>query len=213
MPKHVMDEKRELTPLPTIETPEGVHTPEETVALVTENLGEKPEKPEPGRSNIFRPIRGVNKKQKKFIKNLVETGCVGESGLRAGFKDRTYGHHLLRKENVQMALMYAYEKAGITDNYIVQKIKQGMNAKYPPRKDGGKQYPDMFTRKHYLDMYFKTTGGYAPEKHEITEKKIVIVMNAETVKGLKDSKSISEEEGDYLEAEIVEQDGSNNEDN
>ena len=149
--------------------------------------------------------RNLTRLQRGFVKNLAETGKISESALRAGSIDPTYGSHLLRNENVQLALMEAYDKAGISDGYIVSKIKQGMNAKYPPRKDGGRQYPDYFTRKHYIDMFFKTTGGYAPEKHEVSEKRIIIVMSPGTVKGLVDAKAISEDEGDFLDAEIVEQ--------
>ena len=172
---------------------EGGHTPDWGKKIEEEKAAIPP-----------KPPRKLTTLQKKFVKNLVETGKVKESALRAGSIDPTYGSHLLRNEGVQLALMQAYDKAGITDGYIVSKIKQGMNAKYPPRREGGKQYPDMFTRKHYIDMFFKTTGGYAPEKHEVKEKRIVIVMSPGTVKGLVDAKAISEDEGDFLEAEIVE---------
>lgn len=142
-------------------------------------------------------------KEKRFVKKYVQTGRVGEASLWAGYTNTHHGSFLKAQPKIQNALMVAMEKAGVTDSNISRKIKQGMNAKYPPKRDGAKQYPDYFTRKHYIDMVLKVRGDYAPEKHEISQKQIVIVMNPETIKGLVDAKAVSEEEAEVLEAEII----------
>jgi hypothetical protein len=95
------------------------------------------------------------------------------------------------------------EKAGINDTLIAKKLRDGLDAMAPPRKDGGKQYEDQFVRKQFLDVIFKVRGDYAPERTENIEKNIVIVMDGRMIEALRDSKALPIEEADVLDAEIV----------
>jgi hypothetical protein len=134
---------------------------------------------------------GVNVKRKKFIKNLVDGVGIGESALRAGYSDVTAGSHLLQQSAVLTALQAAMCKAGIDDEYLTSKIKEGLDATYPEKrfKGGGVMTPaapDFFTRNLYLDKALKVRGDYAPEKH-IEQKQILqIIVTDERTRGLID---------------------------
>lgn len=56
-------------------------------------------------------------KNKKFIKNLVKTGRVGESALKAGY-DKTYGSKLTHDPKILAALQLALDKAGLGNDKI-----------------------------------------------------------------------------------------------
>ena len=106
----------------------------------------------------------LNRRQKKFVKNLARTNVIGKSALSAGYADRTQGSHLLREPKIQSALMVEMEKIGIHDEFLAKKLKHGLNSYYPPKKEGGKKYPDFFTRKQYLDSILKVRGDLKERK-------------------------------------------------
>ena len=131
---------------------------------------------------------------KNVMKSLGEGGTVKDAALATGY-NAEYGSELVRHDEAVRNYLFAeMEKVGITSPLVATKMYEGLHAMTPPKKEGGERYEDYFVRKQYLDMYFRLRGMYAPEKHEIQEKKVVIIMTADTVKGLLDSRAITEEE-------------------
>ena len=146
----------------------------------------------------------VNVRRKKFVKNLVSGMGVGESALRAGYAHKTEGTALLREPSVLTALQTAMDKAGIDDEYLSCKIKEGLNAEYPEklRKDGSvlqPSAPDFFVRQLYLDKALKIRGDYAPEKSIQENRTLTINLNMSLAKGLRDCGIIEPEEIQRLE--------------
>ena len=146
----------------------------------------------------------VNVRRKKFVKNLVSGMGVGESALRAGYAHKTEGTALLREPSVLTALQTAMDKAGIDDEYLSCKIKEGLNAEYPEklRKDGSvlqPSAPDFFVRQLYLDKALKIRGDYAPEKSIQENRTLTINLNMSMAKGLIDCGIIEPEEIQRLE--------------
>jgi hypothetical protein len=160
-----------------------------------------------------RPVqrRKPTQMQKNFAKNFVETGKVGKSALKAGYSNASHGSSLMKTEAVQTAIQQEMFNQGITDTLLSKKMKDGLGANYPAKfsaKTGQllqEEAPDFYTRKQYIDMILKIRGDYAPEKHQIEKKEIVIILNAEVVKGLKDAKAITDVEAEVLEAELVQE--------
>ena len=145
----------------------------------------------------------TNRKQKKFIKKVVETGNYRKSADLAGY-DAGYGSYLMRQPKIRTELQLALEKAGLTDDTLAEGLKEGQEATYV-RKDGGTAYPDYHARHKYYDTQIKIEGGYAPEKHEITQKKLILNITIDTIKGLKDARGDTEVvDGELLEDEIRE---------
>jgi len=140
--------------------------------------------------------------QKKFIKHKIATGNSAKAATLAGFGDPGYGSYLMKQPKIQNALQQALDKAGITDELIAKKIKQQLEA-YHVKKDGGKKYPDYHARDKGIDKVIKIKGGYAPEKHEIRQEKLVLIITPETIKGLKDAKAITEADVEVIEAEAL----------
>lgn len=130
-------------------------------------------------------------RQKKFVRELAKTGEIGKSALKAGYKDPNYGSQLMMNPKIVTALQIELENQGVTREKIVKKINEGLNATRVI-KDGGKKYKDYHAIHKFLDTYLKITGEYAPEKHQIEEKRITIVITPETLKGLKDAKAITD---------------------
>jgi len=148
----------------------------------------------------------VNVKRKKFIKNLVDGVGIGESALRAGYSDSSVGSHLLQNPEVLTALQSAMVKAGIDDEYLTSKIKEGLDAMYPEKrfKGGGvmtPEAPDFFTRNLYLDKALKVRGDYAPEKRIEQKQVLTINVNMDMARGLIDCGVIDAEEVKELNGE------------
>lgn len=132
-----------------------------------------------------------NVRQRKFIKNLTSGMGVGQSALRAGYSDKSEGSALLKNPVVLTALQTAMDRAGIGDDYLSSKIKEGLEATYPEKKakDGSvlqAAAPDFFTRGQYLDKALKVRGDYAPERRIEQKQILTINVNMDTLRGLKD---------------------------
>lgn len=145
----------------------------------------------------------LTKRNRKFVEAVARTGEIGKSAISSGYH-RTYGSQLMGMPKIQTALQKALEEKGVDDNKLALKLKQGLNAKTAPKKEGGKQYPDHYIRHKFLETAIKIKGGFAPEKHEIEHKQIILNITAETIKGLKDAKAITEEEAEVIEGELLE---------
>lgn len=150
-------------------------------------------------------VRLRTAREKKFVKNIVQTGEIGRSAVLAGYSDPSYGTRLLQTDRVKRAILVALDQAGIEDSYLARKLKEGCEATYPLKRASNGEIiqdrdPDYFTQAIYLDKILKVRGDYAPEKHEVTEKKIVVMITPDLIKGLVDAEAITE-----IEAEEVKQ--------
>lgn len=146
----------------------------------------------------------LNRKHKKFVKALAKTGDARRSADLAGYEDPTYGAFLQRQPHIQTALQQALEKEDLNDDKVATEIKDGLKAMYV-KKDGGTKYTDHHARHKYLDTLIKIKGGYAPEKHEIKQERLILNYNIDMRKGLLDAKAITDEEAEAIEAEILEE--------
>jgi len=157
----------------------------------------------------------TNRKQKKFVKKLVETGGnIAQATDLAGYAPG-HGYHLMKQPKIQTELQLALEGAGLTDDTLATKIKDGQNATYV-KKDGGKSYKDYHAIHKYCDMQIKIGGGYAPEKTEHIEKRMIFNVTPEAIKALQDCDVPKEEievlvgsvkDSDAIDAEIIEDKG------
>lgn len=150
----------------------------------------------------MKPLEKLTPKHRKFVKNRVAGMTIANAASMAGFAPM-YGKNLVKQDLIKNALSSAMVKVGITEDLLARKLHDGLDAMAPPKRDGGKQYEDQFVRKQFLDVIFKLRGDYAPERKETTEKHITIVMDAAMLKGLKDSKVLTEDECQILDAEVV----------
>lgn len=134
----------------------------------------------------------LKRKQKKFISGVVQHGNVSKAAALAGYGSG-YGYHLTKQPKIQTALQLALDEAGLGDSKIASLLKAGSKAYYV-KKDGGEKYPDFHARDKTVDKLIKVHGGYAPEKHEIKQEKLVLIITPETIKGLLDAKAIKPED-------------------
>ncbi len=138
-------------------------------------------------------LRKPNPKQRKFVKKVIEGESIQQAASLSGYTP-LYGHELMKQDSIKLALMVAMEKAGIGDDLMADKMREGLDALAPPRKDGGRQYADFFTRKQYIDMIHRLKGVYAPEEVNINQKVIHIHMDETMARGLVDAQVIDAEE-------------------
>jgi phage terminase small subunit len=148
------------------------------------------------------PIAKLAPRHRRFIKNQMKGFNQEQSAVKAGYAP-SYGAQLMNQPIIRNELAAQMAKAGITDTLLAKKLRDGLNAKTPPKREGGTQYEDQFVRKQFLDVIFKLRGDYSPERKEVTEKRITIMMDAAMVKSLKDSRVLSEEECTILDAEVI----------
>ena len=140
---------------------------------------------------------------KKFVKNVAGGMKLNQAALSAGFS-ADYGKFLKKQPMIQSMLQKALDDVGINDKYIARGLKQGTKAYCQPRFKGDtSKYPDFFTRRLYYDHICKVRGDFAPDKLEIEHKKITLVISPQLTTGLLDSRTITEDEAGYIEAEII----------
>jgi hypothetical protein len=142
-------------------------------------------------------------KMKRFARKVAKTGNIMKSGADVGYKGN-YASQLMQNPKIQTAIQVEMDRLDVNTEKIVKKIKQGMNA-YRVIKDGGKKYKDFHAQHKFLDMALKIRGDYAPEKHEIRQEKLTLIITPETLKGLKDSEAITEAEAEAITAEATEE--------
>jgi hypothetical protein len=142
-------------------------------------------------------------KMKKFARRVAKTGEILKSATDVGYKGN-YGSQLMKNEKIQTAIQVEMDRQGTTTERIVEKIDEGMEA-YRVIRDGGKKYPDFHVRKEYVDIALKIRGDYAPEKHEIRQEKLILVITPETIKGLKDAGAITDDDAEVITAEAIEE--------
>ena len=71
----------------------------------------------------------VTLRQRKFLEYYLITGNASQSALKAGFKDEHYAYEILQNPIFQTAFQQLLDKEGITDEYLIRKLKQGLEAK------------------------------------------------------------------------------------
>jgi len=142
---------------------------------------------------------GITSRQRKFIKAVVQGNTYRAAAIKAGYQSPDYGSILMKQPHIRTALQAYMHKAGITDELIARKLKEGLNAKTVPRSEGGKRYDDQFVRKQFLDIVLRIRGDYAPEKFEAVNKQITLVIDNKMLEALKDSKALTE--ADVVELE------------
>lgn len=141
-------------------------------------------------------------KQRKFVKNRLAGDNKAVAARKAGFVSEGYGSFLEKQSHIQTMLQKALEAKGLTDDKVADKLAEGLESFYV-KKDGGTKYPDFHAQEKYLVDLIKIKGGFAPEKHEVTEKRIVLIMSPEFKKGLKDSGLIDKKDEEIIDAEII----------
>jgi hypothetical protein len=141
-------------------------------------------------------------KQRKFVSELIRGSSQSAAAVSAGYSASS-SSDLMKNPAVQGLLNEAMKQAGIDDLLIARKLREGLDAKAPPRKDGGRQYPDQFVRKQFLDVIFKLRGDYAPEKSEHLTKTINLTLDMGMIKALKDTQFLDAEEVQLLESHLV----------
>lgn len=169
---------------------------------------------------VLDPKKPLTPRERKYVKNRAKGKGVGKSALDAGYATKEYGSFLNSQEKIQTAIQKAMDVVGLTDEFLLERVKEGCEATIPARKskDGVvlvEEHPDHFNRPRYLDMSFKMKKHYLPEgAHE--EKNITLIqinMTDTRLKGLLDSgmisrkefKELKEQKQEVIKAEIVEE--------
>lgn len=141
-------------------------------------------------------------KHKKYIRNRLSGDNKALAARRAGYLGQGYGSFLERQPMIQTMLQEALERKGLTDDKVADVLDDGLKSFYV-KKDGGTEYPDFHAREKYLVDLIKIKGGFAPEKHEVTEKRIILMITPDFKKGLKDSGLIDDKDEEIIDAEII----------
>jgi len=141
----------------------------------------------------------LNRREKRFVKNFIKNPKVCDAAAKAGYTHPNYGSVLLAKPRIQQAILMELERQGITDEEVVRKLREGLDATLPERRSPKgvvvqDEHPDYYVRSLYLDKIFKIRGDYAPEKREEISKSLQIVIDADMVKALLDAGAIAPNE-------------------
>ena len=122
--------------------------------------------------------RGLTVKQRRFVKHYVETGNGTQAALVAyGTDDPATAHAIaaenLQKPAIQQAVSELLEAGGLSDRKLTE-IHAHYLALYrspdPREKALGLKA---------LDMAYRLTGAYAPERHRLEVDAVIEAMSAE----------------------------------
>lgn len=149
------------------------------------------------------PLKRLTIRHNKLAKNIARTANVKRSANLAGFSP-AYAQKLMHDQKFLTKLQLELDKQGLDDMGLVGKLKEGLEA-YTVKKDKGEHYPDFHAIQKTLDMIFKLRGDYAPEKHEITQKQVIIHFTPEFLEGLKDSRILTDDEVKIIEKRALEE--------
>lgn len=152
---------------------------------------------------ILKEDTPLKPKMKKYVRRLAQTGEIMKSANDVGYKGN-YGSQLMKNPKIQTALQEELDSLGVDKELVVRKLKAGLSA-YRVIRDGGKKYKDFHAIHKYLDMYMKLEGHYAPEKHEIRQEKLTLIITPEVLKGLKDAEAITDAEAEVITVETEEE--------
>lgn len=141
--------------------------------------------------DLLDPRTPLSQKQRKLVKAMIEQPTLAKAALRAGYTPQ-HASQLMKQPKMLTALQTAMERAGITDELLASRIREGLDATRPS-SHGGEAHPDFGVRKQYLDQAMKVRGDLK-DGQEITHKHITINITPELVRGLLDSKAIDEED-------------------
>jgi len=117
----------------------------------------------------------LTRKQKKFVKNIVNGESQTEAAVKAGYdaknrvNARKIGSELMHKPHIREAIIEQLESAGIDEHKLAAKTAELLDADI----DGMPQYE---TQRKTLDMLFKVRGAYAPERKEVSQLSLTEVF-------------------------------------
>jgi hypothetical protein len=162
-----------------------------------------------GTEGVKRYSMVMTPKKKRFVKALAsgQVDTYADAARVAGYAETNAKHHgswLMRNDqDVRAAVLHELHTAGVTEELLAEKMRDGLDALTPPKKEGGSRYEDFFVRKQYADMAYKLMGAYAPEKRESVETKIVVNLTPNSVSRLADSDWIDAEEVEEIKGDII----------
>lgn len=126
-------------------------------AKPTTRKGTKPAKDAP--ASVKKPVAKLTTRQKKLVKGIVSGQTQKQAAISAGFSE-SYASQVLNVPKVKETLAEMMDKAGLSDDVLLAKHVELLNAKYDDR-------PDHTTQKGALEMAYKLKGAFV-EKREIT---------------------------------------------
>lgn len=146
-------------------------------ALITE--AEKPTKKPKHKPTPHLTRTAMQKRDKRLIRIILANPEMphNEAMIKAGFSEKTANHQAKRtveRSCIQTPIMQALEKAGITDDKLADKIKNGMectkviSATVIHKDNNGKteqiddfiEVPDNSTQHRYVDTALKLKRSY-----------------------------------------------------
>lgn len=140
--------------------------------------------------------------QKRYCKNVLKGDNLTVAAQRAGLMSQGYGSYLMRQPKIRQELARLLETEGVDDARLAKKLDEILDATLV-KKDGGREYPDYPTQLRAVETVFRVKRDIAADGSTVSQTQINIVLSPELLKGLKDSKVLSEEE--IIELEEIEE--------
>jgi hypothetical protein len=95
-------------------------------------------------------------KDKKMIKSILEGNTTRQAMRDAGYKGATLTHQSRKIRELAPTIIALMDKAGLSDEFMVKKLKSGFEADRPVVVDKAiNDYPDHPTRHKYLETGLK----------------------------------------------------------
>lgn len=119
---------------------------------------------------------GLTQKQRKLVKGMVAGKPQGEAAKAAGLNE-SYASQVLKTPKLKLAIADLMDKVGLSDDKLLEKHKQLLEAQKVVSAVGGKdagagsvdfiEVPDHPVQAKALEMAYKLKGKFV-EKQEVT---------------------------------------------
>ena len=172
--------------------------------MIEKSLGETTAQPKPKRSGGAQPKHHAPKtriaskmRRKQIVKDILAGKPLQQAGIDAGLSPKTAASQvtqILAEPKTQDALLAAFEKRGMGDDYAADHHKQLIEATkvisanvFVPGSstdlaDAGSmtkdfvEVPDFQSKAKGLEMLYKLRGKFATEKHDVNVKRPLTIL-------------------------------------
>ena len=143
----------------------------------------------------------LNPKQRKFIKEYIKTGNATQSVVRAGYKSKNpevSASQLLRNANVQDEIKNVLDKAGLTDEYLANGLKEaiekGLSSERRTLSDGIRS----------IELVARLKDKFPAERKQIETKSLHLSLKGKSIEELQEEYEALIEEAQRFNSKLIE---------
>lgn len=143
----------------------------------------------------------LNPRQRKFVKEYTKTSNATESAKKAGYSPKTaysIGSELLKKPEIITEISNTLEKAGLTDEFIAQGLKDAVNIGLSSERH------TLSDGLRGLEMIAKLKDRFPAERKQIETKSLHLSLRGKSIEELEQEYQALIEDAQRFNTKLIE---------